>query len=136
MFRLLQAPIFPGESDLDQLTKILDVLGAPTEKDWPVSATCREFQNLGDLRRGILQNAETLPDYVRFKPCAGIPLKQIFIAAEDELLELLARCFRYNPVERCTCSEVSLARDIRVSDGDGETYGLWESPFHFFRLFK
>jgi len=81
---LQRAPIFPGESDLDQLAKILEVLGSPSEKDWP--------------------NVESLPDYVRFKPCAGIPLKQIFIAADDDLLELLASCFRYNPLERCTCS--------------------------------
>lgn len=30
-------PFLPGESDLDQLSRIFQVLGTPTEKDWPVS---------------------------------------------------------------------------------------------------
>ena len=33
---LLRSPLFPGESDLDQLTKIFQVLGSPTEETWPV----------------------------------------------------------------------------------------------------
>lgn len=31
-------PFLPGESDLDQLSRIFQVLGTPTEKDWPVSS--------------------------------------------------------------------------------------------------
>lgn len=33
---LLRKPIFPGESDIDQLVKIFNVLGTPKEEDWPV----------------------------------------------------------------------------------------------------
>lgn len=33
---LLRVPFLPGESDLDQLTRIFQVLGTPTEDDWPV----------------------------------------------------------------------------------------------------
>lgn len=33
---LLRVPFLPGESDLDQLDRIIQVLGAP-EKVWPVS---------------------------------------------------------------------------------------------------
>jgi len=123
---LQRAPIFPGESDLDQLAKILDVLGAPSEKDWP--------------------NVECLPDYVRFKPCTGIPLKQIFIADDDDLLELLARSFRYNPLERCTCtqalqmkyfikkpfpaknSELPVPKKSNPNPGQKRRHGLDESP--------
>lgn len=47
-----------------------------------------------------------LPDYVIFKPCAGIPLKNIFLAADDDLLSLLESCLKYNPMKRCSCSEV------------------------------
>lgn len=32
-----QVPIFPGESDIDQLVKIYSVLGTPTAEDWSVS---------------------------------------------------------------------------------------------------
>lgn len=34
---LLRVPFLPGESDLEQLTKIFQVLGTPTEETWPVS---------------------------------------------------------------------------------------------------
>uniref|UniRef100_A0A915HR51 Protein kinase domain-containing protein n=1 Tax=Romanomermis culicivorax TaxID=13658 RepID=A0A915HR51_ROMCU len=78
-----QAPLFPGESDLDQLSKIIDVLGNP--RDW--------------------MNAEMLPDYVEFKPCTGVPLKHIFIAADDDLIDLLYKCLTYNPLKRVTCQQ-------------------------------
>lgn len=32
---LLKKPLFPGKGELDQLSKIFDVLGQPTEKRWP-----------------------------------------------------------------------------------------------------
>lgn len=34
---LLRVPFFPGDSDLDQLTRIFQVLGTPTDEMWPVS---------------------------------------------------------------------------------------------------
>lgn len=34
---LLRLPFLPGESDLDQLTKIFQALGTPNETTWPVS---------------------------------------------------------------------------------------------------
>jgi cyclin-dependent kinase 7 len=33
---LLRVPFLPGESDLDQLTKIFTTLGSPNEETWPV----------------------------------------------------------------------------------------------------
>lgn len=33
---LLRVPFLPGESDLDQLTRIFQALGSPTEETWPV----------------------------------------------------------------------------------------------------
>nr|CAI5827150.1 unnamed protein product [Callosobruchus analis] len=58
---LLRVPLFPGDSDLDQLTKIFSVFGNPTEETWP----------------GVKQ----LSDYIDFKPLPSIPLKNIFTAA-------------------------------------------------------
>lgn len=34
---LFQVPFLPGDSDLDQLTRIFETLGTPTEEQWPVS---------------------------------------------------------------------------------------------------
>lgn len=40
-------PFLPGDSDLDQLSRIFQVLGTPTEKDWPVSSL-RYFNKEGE----------------------------------------------------------------------------------------
>lgn len=29
-------PLFPGKNDVDQIYKVLQVLGSPTEESWPV----------------------------------------------------------------------------------------------------
>ena len=82
---LLRTPFFPGESDLDQLTKIFQAMGTPTEETWP--------------------NIVSLQDFVQFKSFPGTPLRHIFTAAPDDMLQLLGRCLALNPSERCTCTE-------------------------------
>ncbi|RXM91551.1 Cyclin-dependent kinase 7 [Acipenser ruthenus] len=82
---LLRVPFLPGDSDLDQLTKIFEALGTPTEEQWP--------------------DMTSLPDYVSFKMFPGTPLEHIFSAAGDDLLELLQGLFTYNPCTRLTASQ-------------------------------
>ncbi|KZS07948.1 Cyclin-dependent kinase 7 [Daphnia magna] len=82
---LLRVPFLPGESDLDQLTRIFSTMGTPTEDNWP--------------------GLHSLPDFVQFKAFPVIPLRHIFTAAADDLLQLLSRFLALNPAERCTCSE-------------------------------
>lgn len=82
---LLRVPIFPGECDLDQLTKIFSVFGDPTEETWP----------------GI----KSLSDYIEFKPFPSIPLKNIFTAAGDDLLDLIESLLVLNPLKRKTCTQ-------------------------------
>jgi len=36
----MKTPLFPGESDLDQLDKIFQLFGTPTEVIWPVRKLC------------------------------------------------------------------------------------------------
>jgi len=79
---LLRAPIFPGDSDLGQLLKIFEVTGAPTEATWP--------------------DHTSLPDYCEFKPTTGIPLRDIFTAAGDDLILVLEKMLTLNPFGRCT----------------------------------
>jgi serine/threonine protein kinase len=31
------APLFPGANDFDQLSRIMGILGSPTEKNWSVN---------------------------------------------------------------------------------------------------
>ena len=34
----LRKPLFPGQYEMDQLTKIFDIVGTPSERDWPERA--------------------------------------------------------------------------------------------------
>ncbi|XP_052793792.1 cyclin-dependent kinase 7-like [Mya arenaria] len=79
---LLRIPFLPGETDLDQLSKIFQCLGTPSKDDWP--------------------SVESLPDFVQFKPCVGTPLKEIFIAASDDLLDILHGLLTFDPLTRLT----------------------------------
>lgn len=82
---LLRVPFLPGESDLDQLSRICQVFGNPTEENWP--------------------GLKSLSDFVVFKPFPAIPLKHIFTAAGDDLLDVLDSILQLNPLGRKDCSE-------------------------------
>uniref|UniRef100_A0A1E1XBG8 Cyclin-dependent kinase 7 n=1 Tax=Amblyomma aureolatum TaxID=187763 RepID=A0A1E1XBG8_9ACAR len=82
---LLRVPFLPGDSDLDQLSRIFQTLGTPAEKDWP--------------------GMPALPDYVQFRSFPGTPFRHIFTAAGDDLLDVIGRMLAINPLSRCTCTE-------------------------------
>lgn len=82
---LLRVPFLPGDSDLDQLSKIFETLGTPKEIEWP--------------------GMTALPDYISFKEFPGFPLKECFTAASDELLQVISGLLRYNPGTRATASQ-------------------------------
>jgi len=82
---LLRVPYLPGDSDLDQLSKIFETLGTPTEEEWP--------------------GMTALPDYVTFKSFPGIPLSECFSAAQDDLLDVIAGMLTYNPIKRLTSTQ-------------------------------
>ncbi|KAK6179419.1 hypothetical protein SNE40_011784 [Patella caerulea] len=82
---LIRVPLFPGDSDLDQLSRIFQVTGTPTTEDWP--------------------EMKALPDYIQFKEYPRQPLKDIFIAASEDLLEVLESMLCLDPLRRCTAKE-------------------------------
>lgn len=82
---LLRNPFFPGQTDIDQLAKIFNVLGFPTEAEWP--------------------GLTSLPDYFEFKESAQVPFEEIFSAVTKDLIALLKSMFTFNPMARCTCSQ-------------------------------
>ncbi|XP_026689145.1 cyclin-dependent kinase 7-like [Diaphorina citri] len=97
---LLKAPFLPGESDLDQLTRIFQTLGTPSEDTWP----------------GVTK----LQDFIQFKVLPGIPLNEIFTAAGDDLLLytttiiLITGCYQtpgLYPVQK-SVKETSFVLDI------------------------
>ncbi|ALC48355.1 Cdk7 [Drosophila busckii] len=82
---MLRVPFLPGDSDLDQLTRIFSVLGTPTEADWPYISR--------------------LHDYLQFRHFVGTPLQNIFTAAGNDMIHLMRTLFAMNPLRRCSCRE-------------------------------
>ncbi|CAH0382940.1 unnamed protein product [Bemisia tabaci] len=82
---LLRVPFLPGDSDLDQLSRIFQALGTPTEQTWP--------------------GVTSLKEYIQYKPFPGTPLNHIFTAAGDDLLDLIAGLLAYDPSKRVTCTQ-------------------------------
>lgn len=82
---LLRRPFVAGETDLDQLSKIFQAMGTPTEENWP--------------------GHTTLPDYVVFKSFPATPLQDIFIAAGRDLIQVLERMCALDPNKRFTAKQ-------------------------------
>eukprot|EP01137_Pigoraptor_chileana_P011306 Opistho-2@61952 len=87
---LNNSPLFPGESDIDQLYCVLRVLGTPSERNWP----------------GLSQ----LPDYnkITFQHMQPIPLEDIVPDAAPEALDLLKRLLVYSSADRISAREAML----------------------------
>lgn len=51
---------------------------------------------------------ETLPDYVQLKPAAGVPLRDVFPAAGDDVLQVIMATLAYDPLMRHDCTQVNL----------------------------
>lgn len=51
------------------------------------------------------QGVAKLSDYVVFKKFPAIPLREIFTAAPNELLDVIGGMLSVNPLNRPTCSE-------------------------------
>lgn len=84
---LLRVPFFPGESDMDQLVKIFNVLGAPTDDDWPAR--------------------KELPDFIEINGGSQGPVnfRSVFSAASDSLIDLMKGLFRFDPLQRLNATE-------------------------------
>jgi serine/threonine protein kinase len=81
------SPLFTGSSDIDQIFRLILVLGTPTEARWPgVSST---------------------PDYDKLHLPAHdpVPLAAVLPHAPDDALVLLERLVCYNSVARATAAE-------------------------------
>ena len=80
------APLFPGNNDLHQVSKIAKYLGSPTEKNWP------EIVNL--------------PDYgkIQFDEFEPVPLSEIFADSSEEEVEFLQSVLSYQ--DRPSCKDL------------------------------
>ena len=96
---MVRAPMFPGESDLDQLGKIFQTLGTPSEDSWP--------------------GMTSLPSYLPFQETPGQSLDEEFGYAGKEGVDLLAALLRFDPAARPTASEA--LRHAFFSSGEALT---------------
>jgi len=83
---VLKKPLFPGDSEIDQLYKIFMILGTPTEQVWP----------------GISQ----LPDYSpTFPQWPAKNLKDILPTLGDDGIDLLSKMLQLEPSKRISAKE-------------------------------
>lgn len=77
-----------GESDIDQLCVVLQVLGTPSEATWP----------------GLAQ----LPDYrkITFPECQPVPLSQVLPEASPDALDLVKKFLIYWSEKRIPAAQV------------------------------
>ena len=71
-------PLVAGETDIDQLGRVIAVFGS-MERSWP--------------------GVKELPDYgkVSFDPCEGFPLEELLPEASAAAMKLLNRLLQLNP---------------------------------------
>lgn len=81
--------LFPGDSEIDTIFKIFRVLGTPNEEVWPGVSTLRDYkQEFPQWRNTHLEDVNAKG------PGLG-----------PDGMDLLAGCFRYNPVRRLSAKQ-------------------------------
>ncbi|XP_034940337.1 cyclin-dependent kinase 20-like isoform X2 [Chelonus insularis] len=82
------SPLFPGETDIEQLAIVLKALGTPTSESWP------ELQSLPDYNK------------ITFPYQKNVPWEQIIPDACPEALDIIRRTLLYNSSVRLTADEI------------------------------
>ncbi|XP_020399688.1 cyclin-dependent kinase A-1-like [Zea mays] len=81
-----QKPLFPDDSEIDELFKIFRVLGTPNEQSWP--------------------GVTSLPDFKSaFPKCQSQDLAAVVPNLEPAGLDLLSKMLRYEPSKRITARQ-------------------------------
>ena len=89
---MISSPPHTGDSDIEQLGKIFNVLGTPTTQNWP--------------------KVELLPNYVEFEPRSPMNLTELFSRNRSAELELLLAMLALDPAKRLTATQVILCLSV------------------------
>jgi len=85
---LLGKPVFPGTSTLNQLDRVMEVTGRPTQED------------VDSINSPLAQTMlESLP------PTKPKKLRDMFPTASDDALDLLKNLLQFNPNKRLTAEQ-------------------------------
>ncbi|KAI1717374.1 protein kinase domain-containing protein [Ditylenchus destructor] len=79
-------PLFPGTSELDQLFKIITILGTPPKEEWPEGYKLAAAMNF------------------RFHQCTGVPLNSIVNTISDDGMKLMRDMMMWSPEKRPSAS--------------------------------
>jgi len=81
-----RSPLFPGDSEIDQLFRIFRCLGTPNEEMWP--------------------NVSQFPDYkTTFPQWSPVPLKTVVEGLDELGLDLLSKMLIYEPSKRISARD-------------------------------
>ena len=124
----LKRPLFIGHSDIDQLYKIFEILGLPSDADWPVNSVIplKSFHSNANLSNK--------------SECAADTLKKLIPNLDMFALDLLMKLLDFNLGNRITAkdalahsffSQVVLSNDIESQFGENTNPGSYlESKQH------
>jgi dual specificity tyrosine-phosphorylation-regulated kinase 2/3/4 len=94
-------PLWPGESELDQLIHIISSLGMPSQEVLAISTRKLLFFDGDTLKTNKLMSGKCVQPAER-------PLNDVLKAADPEFLDLILKCFEWNPSKRI-CPKDALA---------------------------
>lgn len=80
-------PLFPGQSEMDQIFKVVSVLGTPNDSIWPEGMRLASAMNF------------------KFPQMVATPLKKLIPQASPQGIELMAWLMAWNPSKRPSCSK-------------------------------
>jgi protein kinase len=105
-------PLFPGSSEPDEINKICQVMGTPTNANWP--------QGLKLAREMKFQ----FPTY------APVPLRKLVPNASPEAIHLMTQLLHYDPARRPTCAEALSHPFFQVGRGIPPNLGAFPVSVH------
>ena len=92
-------PLFPGDSEIDELYRIFRVLGTPSEGKWPGVSALPDFK-------------DTFPKW------PGMPLARVAPNTDADGIDLLSKMLCYQPVARHTAKQALEHPFFRHYDSD------------------
>ncbi|KAG0265516.1 hypothetical protein DFQ27_000595 [Actinomortierella ambigua] len=108
-------PLFPGNSELDQLHRICEVLGHPAQHTQDASSLDNSSIGIGGEWKDGLRLASRLG--VEFPVFSLKTLREKIPRATDEALELLEKIFKYEPKQRATAYQSLHLRWFQEEEG-------------------